>query len=59
VSSPFDPALDGSAGCLLLANAAGQHSLWPRFAEIPAGWTVLVPATTHRDCIDRLKGNAR
>jgi uncharacterized protein YbdZ (MbtH family) len=24
----------------VLVNGAGQHSLWPVFADVPAGWTV-------------------
>ncbi|GAA3688750.1 MbtH family protein [Arthrobacter ginkgonis] len=41
--NPFDRT-DGSF--LVLANARGQHSLWPDFAEVPAGWdTVFGPGT--------------
>jgi len=25
---------------LVLVNGEGQHSLWPSFCEVPAGWTV-------------------
>jgi MbtH protein len=35
--NPFDDA-DGTF--LVLVNAESQHSLWPEFAEAPAGWTV-------------------
>lgn len=33
--NPFDRA-DGSF--LVLVNDLGQHSLWPDFAAVPAGW---------------------
>ena len=33
--NPFDnDALD----CLVLINARQQYSLWPAFAQVPAGW---------------------
>ncbi|MFV2087197.1 MULTISPECIES: MbtH family protein [unclassified Micromonospora] len=35
--NPFD---DENGTFLVLVNAEGQHSLWPEFAEVPAGWTV-------------------
>lgn len=33
MANPFDE--DGPF--LVLVNVAGQHSLWPEFAEVPAG----------------------
>jgi len=37
---------------LVLVNAEGQHSLWPSFAEVPAGWTVANEATTRQAALD-------
>ncbi|MCQ8827726.1 MbtH family protein [Streptomyces malaysiensis] len=37
MSNPFENP-DGRY--LVLVNEEGQHSLWPAFAEVPAGWTV-------------------
>lgn len=34
--NPFD---DEEGQFLVLRNAAGQWSLWPVFAPVPAGWT--------------------
>ncbi len=34
--SPFD---DESGHFFALTNSAGQYSLWPLFAQVPAGWT--------------------
>lgn len=36
--NPFDDA-DGTF--LVLINEQSQHSLWPHFAEVPAGWDVV------------------
>jgi MbtH protein len=36
--NPFD---DESGEFHALVNAEGQHSLWPTFAEVPAGWEVV------------------
>ncbi len=35
-TNPFDDA-DGQF--LVLVNNEDQHSLWPAFAPVPAGWT--------------------
>ena len=36
-TNPFD---DTDGRFVVLVNGAGQHSLWPVFAGVPAGWTV-------------------
>ncbi|MEU5696620.1 MbtH family protein [Actinosynnema sp. NPDC020468] len=36
MTNPFD---DPEGRFLVLVNDEGQHSLWPSFAEVPAGWT--------------------
>lgn len=35
-----------------LINDEGQYSLWPAFAEIPAGWTVAHGEDTRQACLD-------
>lgn len=37
MTNPFD---DPDGVFHVLVNEEGQHSLWPRFAEVPAGWQV-------------------
>ena len=37
VSNPFE---DPDANYFVLINDEGQHSLWPEFIEVPAGWRV-------------------
>ncbi|MEW2045161.1 MbtH family protein [Streptomyces sp. NBC_00377] len=49
MSSPFDNP-DGTF--LVLVNDENQHSLWPSFAEVPAGWTVARPQGSRQDCLD-------
>ena len=36
MTNPFD---DENGRFYVLVNDENQHSLWPTFAEIPAGWT--------------------
>jgi len=38
MTNPFD-VQDGTFS--VLVNEEGQHSLWPDFADVPAGWTVV------------------
>jgi MbtH protein len=37
---------------LVLVNAENQHSLWPAFAEVPAGWTVVHGPDRRQACLD-------
>ena len=37
MANPFE---NPEGGYLVLVNDEGQHSLWPEFAAVPAGWTV-------------------
>ncbi|WP_406288907.1 MbtH family protein [Embleya sp. NBC_00896] len=41
-TNPFDGDHGGEGGdeFRVLVNELGQHSLWPGFAAVPAGWTV-------------------
>lgn len=36
MTNPFE---DEASAYLVLVNDEGQHSLWPVFAAVPAGWT--------------------
>ena len=36
MTNPFE---DEDAAYLVLVNDEGQHSLWPVFVDVPAGWT--------------------
>ncbi|MDF3144718.1 MULTISPECIES: MbtH family protein [unclassified Streptomyces] len=48
-TNPFD---DDALEHLVLVNDEGQHSLWPAFAEVPAGWTVVHGAAGRQSCLD-------
>ncbi|MEV5379882.1 MbtH family protein [Streptosporangium nondiastaticum] len=54
MDNPFDNA---EGRFLVLTNDEGQHSLWPSFAEVPAGWTVAHPEDTRQACVDFVEAN--
>ena len=47
--NPFD---DENGSFFVLVNDAGQHSLWPDFAAVPAGWQVMFGAAARPDCLE-------
>ncbi|MEV4257330.1 MbtH family protein [Spirillospora sp. NPDC049652] len=49
MTNPFE---DPDGTFLVLRNDEGQYSLWPSFAEVPAGWTVAKPADTRAACVE-------
>lgn len=54
MSNPFDDA-DGQFS--VLVNDEGQHSLWPEFAEVPAGWNVVHGPADRQSCLDHVEAN--
>ncbi|MEV5008948.1 MbtH family protein [Streptomyces sp. NPDC093064] len=54
MSNPFD---DADATYLVLVNDEGQHSLWPNFAEVPAGWTTAHGPDGRQACLDHINEN--
>ncbi|MCG1042703.1 MbtH family protein [Mycetohabitans sp. B8] len=49
MTNPFD---DPNASFVVLINSENQHSLWPNFAEVPAGWQVVHGPDTRQACLD-------
>lgn len=49
MTNPFE---NPDASYLVLVNAENQHSLWPAFAEVPAGWTVVHGPDQRQACLD-------
>ncbi|MEV7007417.1 MbtH family protein [Streptosporangium sp. NPDC051022] len=49
MTNPFDGP-DGRF--LVLVNDEGQHSLWPAFIDVPAGWTVRHGDADRQECLD-------
>ncbi|MFD3647857.1 MbtH family protein [Streptomyces cyaneofuscatus] len=54
MANPFE---DENGTYLVLVNDEGQHSLWPSFVEVPAGWTVAHPEDTRQACLDYVEQN--
>jgi MbtH protein len=53
-TNPFE---DPDVPYLVLVNDEGQHSLWPAFAEVPAGWTVALHEANRADALDYVEKN--
>ncbi|GGK03602.1 protein mbtH [Pilimelia anulata] len=52
--NPFD---DENGRFTVLVNDENQHSLWPSFVDVPAGWTVALPETTRAECLAYVEAN--
>jgi uncharacterized protein YbdZ (MbtH family) len=52
--NPFD---DDNASFLVLINDEEQHSLWPTFADVPAGWRVVYGEADRAACLDYIEQN--
>ena len=48
MTNPFENP-DGEY--LVLVNAERQHSLWPAFADVPAGWEVVHGPAARQECL--------
>jgi MbtH protein len=53
-TNPFDNE-DGEF--FVLVNDEDQHSLWPSFAEMPAGWRVALGSASRQQCLDYVAEN--
>jgi MbtH protein len=40
---------------LVLVNDEGQHSLWPTFIEVPAGWSAVFGEAGRQECLDYIE----
>ncbi|MCF2134186.1 MULTISPECIES: MbtH family protein [Burkholderiaceae] len=49
MTNPFD---DQNGSFVVLVNSENQHSLWPNFSEVPAGWQVVHGPDTRQACLD-------
>jgi MbtH protein len=52
--NPFD---DEEGSFFVLVNDEGQHSLWPAFANIPAGWKVVFGEDSRQASMDYIEKN--
>ncbi|WP_330301231.1 MbtH family protein [Streptomyces sp. NBC_00503] len=53
-TNPFE---NDDARYLVLVNEENQHSLWPAFAEVPAGWTVARGEDSRQASLDHINEN--
>ncbi|CAN5717927.1 MbtH family protein [soil metagenome] len=53
-TNPFD---DEDGTFAVLVNDEDQHSLWPTFADVPAGWRRVFGAATRTDCLEYVEHN--
>ncbi|MET9182088.1 MbtH family protein [Kitasatospora aureofaciens] len=54
MANPFEDA-DGTY--LVLVNQENQHSLWPAFIDVPAGWTTVHGPDNRQACVDHVEAN--
>lgn len=54
MTNPFE---DSEGRFRVLVNDEGQHSLWPSFADVPAGWTVAKDEDSRQACLDHIEEN--
>ncbi|MEY2231939.1 MULTISPECIES: MbtH family protein [Streptomyces] len=53
-SNPFN---DGDGRFYVVVNDEEQHSLWPSFTEIPAGWRVVFGEESRERCLEHVEAN--
>jgi len=53
-TNPFE---DPQGRFLVLVNDEDQHSLWPSFAEVPAGWRAVFGDDTREACLAYVESN--
>jgi len=49
MTNPFE---DPDGTYVVLVNDEGQHSIWPSFVDVPAGWTVAYGEGSRNACLD-------
>ncbi|MCR6482072.1 MbtH family protein [Amycolatopsis sp. OK19-0408] len=54
MTNPFE---DPAGTYLVLVNAENQHSLWPEFVDVPAGWTTAFGPAGRQECLDHVEAN--
>jgi MbtH protein len=54
MTNPFE---DENGTFHVLVNDEGQHSLWPSWKDVPAGWTIAHKSDTRAACLDYIEKN--
>ena len=52
MTNPFD---DDNGRFYALVNDEGQYSLWPTFAEVPAGWRIVFGEDSRQACLEHIE----
>lgn len=55
--STTNPFEDEDGTYYALINDEGQYSLWPSFADVPEGWTVVHGEDGRQACLDYIEEN--
>ncbi|MER7673602.1 MbtH family protein [Kitasatospora sp. NPDC096077] len=54
MSNPFE---DENSTYQVLVNEENQHSLWPSWIDVPAGWTAVFGEDTRQACLAHIEEN--
>lgn len=54
MTNPFD---NQEGSFTVLVNDENQHSLWPSFAPVPAGWSIAHGEADRASCVDYIERN--
>lgn len=54
MSNPFE---DEDGTYRVLVNDENQHSLWPEFADVPAGWSAVFGPAIRQSCLDYVESH--
>jgi len=52
--NPFD---DDNGSFFVLVNDEEQHSLWPSFVDVPAGWRIVYGDAARQACLEYIDQN--
>ncbi|MBO7940023.1 MULTISPECIES: MbtH family protein [Streptomyces] len=52
MSNPFE---DPEGVYLVLVNDENQHSLWPDFVDVPAGWRTVHGPASRQECLEHVE----
>jgi MbtH protein len=55
MANPFETQ---TGDFLVLRNDQGHLSLWPGFAEVPAGWQIVLGPDTRHACVNYVEQNS-
>lgn len=53
-TNPFD---DENGRFYVVVNDEDQHSLWPVFGEVPAGWRLVFGEASRAECLEYVERN--